>query len=198
MIKLALENKYDILNFRKTMEIAEVNSRIVAAVNKPTVVAFGNYILTSGFDAESGKDKYWGQGSWTDTLTVAAAVQVPLSPLLPWSKERADVAKDKLDYEQMKLNLTTIESGVRLNIENLLLKIEEEKAKIHSREKSKELLSRLYRTTREGYTRGLVSNLELRDVETNLNNAALGYNLAVYNYTVAVILLYDAIGVDQQ
>jgi len=198
MIKLALENKYDILNFRKTMEIAEVNSRIVAAANKPTVVAFGNYILTSGFDAESGKDKYWGQGSWTDTLTVAAAVQVPLSPLLPWSKERADVAKDKLDYEQMKLNLTTIESGVRLNIENLLLKIEEEKAKIHSREKSKELLSRLYRTTREGYTRGLVSNLELRDVETNLNNAALGYNLAVYNYTVAVILLYDAIGVDQQ
>jgi len=127
-----------------------------------------------------------------------AAASARSSPSSTSSKERADVAKDKLDYEQMKLNLTTIESGVRLNIENLLLKIEEEKTKIYSREKSKELLTRLYRTTREGYTRGLVSNLELRDVETNLNNAALGYNLAIYNYTVAVILLYDAIGVDQQ
>ena len=197
VFKRALENKYEVLNFRKTMEIAEVNSRIVAAANKPNVAAFGNYTLTSGFDAESGKNKYWGEDSWSGSLTVGASVQVPLSALLPWSKERAGVVKDKLDYEQMKLSLSSIESGVRLNIENLLLKLEEEKAKISSTEKSVALTSRLYRTTRERYALGLVSNIELRDVEMNLNNAQLGYTQAVYNYTVALILLYDAAGVDQ-
>jgi outer membrane protein len=193
----ALDNKYAIQNFKKGMEVAELQTKLVKAANKPTFSAFGKVLVQSQFDATTGKDIYWGEGSWRTDATIGAVAQVPISTLLPWSKERADKTKDQLDFEQMKLSLTSIESGVRLNIENLLLKLEEEKAKIASMEKSVELMSRLHRTTRERYGLGLVSNIELRDAEMNLNSAQLGRVQAIYSYTVTFISLLDAVGVDR-
>jgi outer membrane protein len=192
----ALENKYEVQSFRKNMEIAQVVGRIAAAANKPTVAAFGNYTLSSGYDSTTGKNKYTGEDSWSGNLVVGASVQMPLSALFPWSKERANIVKDKLDYEQLKLSLSSLESGVRLNIENLLLRLEEEKAKIISVGKSVELTSKLYQRTRERYSLGFVSNIELRDVEISRNNAQLGYAQAIYNYTLALISLLDAVGTD--
>jgi outer membrane protein TolC len=197
IFKKALDNKYEIQSFKKGIEAAELQTKLVRSANKPTFSAFSNYTIQSQYDATTGKDVYWGEGAWRDDLTFGAVAQVPISALFPWSKERADKTKDQLDYEQLKLSLTTIESGVRLNIENLLLKLEEEKSKIASMDKSVELMSRLYRTTRERYGLGLVSNIELRDAETNLNSAQLGRVQAIYNYTVTFISLLDAAGVDR-
>ena len=196
IMKKALDNKYEVQSFKKGMEVAELQTKLVRSANKPTFSAFGNYTIQSQYDPVSGEDVYWGEGAWRDDFTFGAVAQVPLSALFPWSKERADKTKDQLDYEQLKLSLTTIESGVRLNIENLLLKLEEEKSKIASMEKSVELMSRLYRTTRERFGLGLVSNIELRDAEMNLNGAQLGRIQAIYSYTVTFISLLDAVGVD--
>jgi outer membrane protein len=192
----ALDNKYEIQSFKKGIEVAELQTKLVKSANKPTFSAFGNVRFQSQFDAQTGKDIYWGKGSWRTDATIGAVAQVPISTLFPWSRERADKTKDQLDFEQMKLSQSTIESGIRLNIENLLLKLDEEKAKIASMEKSVELMSRLHRTTRERYGLGLVSNIELRDTEMNLNNARLGRVQAIYDYTVTFISLLDAVGVD--
>lgn len=196
LFKRALETKYDVQSFKQSMEIARIGSKITAAANKPTIAAFGNYTLANGFDSTTGKSIFTGENAWIGALAVGASVQMPLSALFPWSQERADVVKDKLDYEQMKLALSSIESGVRLNIENLLLKLEEEKARIASVGKSVELTSKLYQRTRERYTMGFVSNIELRDAEINRNNAQLGYAQALYNYTLAFISLLDAVGTE--
>jgi len=197
IFRKALDNKYEIQSFQKGMEVAEFQTKLVRSADKPTFSAFGNLTFQSQIDAATGKDIYWGQGSWRTDGRIGAVAQVPISALLPWSKEHADKTKDQLDFEQMRLSLSTIESGTKLNIENLLLKLEEAKAKIASIDKSVELMSRLYRTTRERYGLGLVSNIELRDAEMNLNGAQLGRVQAIYDYTVTFISLLDAVGVDQ-
>jgi outer membrane protein TolC len=197
IFRKALDNKYEIRSFKKGMEAAAIETKLVRAANKPIFSAFGNYTVQSQVDPSSGDDIYWGEGAWRDDFTIGAVAQVPISALFPWSRERADKSKDELDFAQMKLSLTTIESGIRLNIENLLLKLEEAKAKIASMEKSVELMTRLHKTSRERYGLGLVSNIELRDAETNLNNAQLGRVQAIYDYKVAFLSLLDAAGVDR-
>jgi len=94
------------------------------------------------------------------------------------------------------LGLSSIESGIRLNIENILLQLEEEKAKISSGEKGVELALKLYASASERYINGLISSMELKDTQITLNTAQLGSLTSIYNYKSALFDLMDAVGVD--
>jgi outer membrane protein TolC len=121
---------------------------------------------------------------------------MPLSALFPWSRENVDSKKGELDIEQLKAGLNAVESGIRLNIENILLRLEEEKAKIVSGSKGVELAQRLYKSSKDRYANGLISSMEFKDSQIALNNAQLGYLTSIYNYQMALFDLMDAAGVD--
>jgi len=193
----AISRKYEISSYKKKMDLMKIQNDITKSTNKPTIVGFANYSLASGFDSETGKNKYFGKDSWDGNLTVGASVQMPISAFFPWSKENADIKKSEFDLEQMNLGLSTIESGIKMNIENILLKLEEEKSKIASAEKGIELANKLYESSLKQYRSGYISSLELQNAQISLNNAKLGYIQAVYNYRSANMDLMDAVGVVQ-
>lgn len=197
LIEKAMEYKYEIGQYENTIAIAELNSRITKSEKKPVIAGFMNYRVQSGFDSATGKPRYWGEDSWDGDLSVGLSVQMPLSAIFPWSRERAEIVQSTLELEQLKLGLESLESGIRLSIENLLLRLEEERAKILSGEKGVELASRLYSSAKERYEKGMASSMELQDSQVSLNAAQLGYLQSVYNYKVAVLDLMDAVGVYQ-
>ncbi len=192
----ALKNKYEVKQYKKSISLMEINEAITKGGKKPVIAGFANYTLQSGFDSETGDARYWGKDSWEGNLMCGVRIQMPLSALFPWSKENADVKKDALDLEQLKLGLSSIESGIRLNIENILLQLEEEKAKISSGEKGVELALKLYASASERYVNGLISSMELKDTQITLNAAQLGSLTSIYNYKSALFDLMDAVGVD--
>jgi outer membrane protein len=192
----AMSNKYEIRQFQRNIALQRTQQDITKAANKPTVGAFANYMLTSGFDTSTGDNKYWGEDSWDGNLTIGISVTMPLSALFPWSKETADIAKGELDMENLDLQLSTVKSGIRLNIENLFLKIDEEWAKIGSGKKGIELAQKLYDSALKRYSNGLISSMELKDAQIGLNNAKLGYLQAIYNHKIALFDLMNAVGVD--
>ena len=196
LIEKAMEYKYEIGQAENTIAIAELNSRITKSEKKPVIAGFMNYRAQSGFDS-SGKPRYWGEDSWDGDLSVGVSVSMPLSAIFPWSRERAEIVQSTLELEQLKLGLESLESGIRLSIENLLLRLEEERAKILSGEKGVELASRLFSSAKERYEKGMASSMELQDSQVSLNAAQLGYLRSVYNYKVAVLDLMDAVGVYQ-
>jgi len=148
-------------------------------------------------DSATGENKYWGEDSWDGTLTGGLSIQLPVSAWFPWSGERAEHIKSGINVEDLKLNLNSLESAVRLNIENSLLKIEEEKQKITSGKKSVDLAGRLYDSAVEQYARGLISSLELKDAQLGSNSAQLGYLQMIFNYKMAFIDLKEAAGVSR-
>ena len=183
----ALKNKYEVKQHKKNISLMEINEAITKGGKKPVIAGFANYTLQSGFDIATGKAR---------NLAAGVSINMPLSALFPWSKENADVKKASLDLEQLKLGLSSIESGIRLNIENILLQLEEEKAKIASGEKGVELAMKLYASASERYVNGLISSMELKDTQITLNAAQLGSLTSIYNYKSALFDLMDAVGVD--
>ncbi|UCB45338.1 MAG: TolC family protein, partial [Spirochaetota bacterium] len=196
LIKDAMAKKYEIQQFESNIALMRIQQDITKVAGTPVIGAFANYTLMSGFDTSTGENKYWGEDSWEGNLTVGVSVSMPLSALFPWSKENADIKKGEFDLEGLDLQLRTIMSGIRLNIENLLLKIEEEWSKINSGKKGIELAQKLYSSSLERYKSGLISSMELKDTQLGLNNAKLGYLQAVYNHKIALFDLMDAVGVD--
>jgi outer membrane protein len=196
LLQKAMSNKYEIRQFERNMALKRMQQDITKSSNKPTVGAFANYTLSSGFDTSTGENRYWGEDSWDGNLTVGIAVTMPLSALFPWSKETADIKKGELDIEGMNLRFSALKSGIRLNVENTVLKINEEWAKIGSGKKGIELAQKLYDSALARYGNGLISSMELKDAQIGLNNAKLGYLQAVYNHKAAIFELMNVVGVD--
>ena len=196
LMKKALTYKYDVSRYKSNITLMEMQKNITDSQNKPTIAGFANYTLNSGYDSSTGSARYWGKDSWDGILSIGVSVQMPLSALFPWSRENVDSKKGELDIEQLKAGLNAVESGIRLNIENILLRLEEEKAKIASGSKGVELAQRLYKSSKDRYASGLISSMEFKDSQIALNNAQLGYLTSIYNYQMALFDLMEAAGVD--
>jgi len=177
--------------------LAEIQAEMAKNADKPAIAAFFSYSAQSGVDPATGDNKYWGKDSWDGTLAGGLSIQLPVSAWFPWSGERAKRIKSGIEVDDLKLNLSSLQSAVRLNIENSLLKIEEEKLKIASGNKSLELAGRLYDSAVEQYARGLISSLALKDAQLGSNSAQLGYLQMIFNYKMAFIDLKEAVGVSR-
>ncbi len=197
LINLATEQKFSIRQFETNISATEYQRNLMVREKRPTIAGFANYMVQSGFDTATGKNKYTGKDSWEDNLTVGLSFQMPLSALFPWSGENADVRKFEAELESLKTGLNSEQGDIRLNIDNILLRIEEEEAKISSGNKRVELAQKFLESSEKSFTNGLISPTELKDAQLNLNTAQLGYLSAIFNYQMALYDLYDAVGVDQ-
>lgn len=192
----AFTNNYELKQHRTGINLAGYRRAMAKVEKRPVIAGFASYALQSGFDSETGKNRYWGEDSWDGDLTLGVTVQMQLSSLFPFSRENALVVKSEIGVETQKEKLRSTESRIRLTIERNLLKLEEEKAKIASSRKSVELATKLYKSAEERYARGLIPRSELEDTQVSLNTAQLGYLTAVYGYQSALFDLADVVGVD--
>jgi outer membrane protein TolC len=121
---------------------------------------------------------------------------MPLSALFPWSSQNVNTKKSEFDLESLQTGLSSVEGGIRLAIQSLLLRLEEEKAKIMSGEKRVSVAKRFFEMSEKSFANGMISSTDLKDAQLNLNAAQLGHLSAIFNYNLALYDLYDAIGVD--
>jgi outer membrane protein TolC len=197
LLERALAGKYDLSALRQGVRLSELQEELSRRAALPTVSAFVGYRAQSGTDPLTGDNSWFGPDSWDGTLTAGLSVSVPVSAWAPWSAETASRAQSRLAAEDRRLSLGAAEGGVRLAVENALLTLEEQRQKIRSGEKNIELAERLYGSAREQYARGYISSLELRDAQLRLAGARLSYIQTVYAWTLALIDLQDAVGVDR-
>jgi len=183
LIQKALTGKYDLQNFRKVVDITEAQGALNRSANKPTLFAWANYSLQSGFDA-------W-EGGWRAGLNLS----VPISGFFPWSEESGTIKKTQLQVEDLRIQYGALESSVRIAVESSILKIAEERAKISSGKKSVALAQRLYEAAVDQYESGYISSVELKDAQLGLNAARLAYTQAIYNYNRNILDLMDVVGV---
>jgi len=143
LIQTALTGKYDLQSFRKLMDITEAQGALNRSANKPTLFAWANYSVQSGFDPVTGNNKYFSIDDWDGDLTMGLNLSVPISGFFPWSEERLTIKKTQLQVEDLRMQYGALESSVRIAVESSILKIAEERAKISSGKKSVALAQRL-------------------------------------------------------
>jgi outer membrane protein TolC len=195
LIQQALSKSFSLNQFRSNINLADHRRSLNVSNRRPDIKGFAIYTLQSGFDTATGENRYRGEDAWEGDLSIGLTFQMPISALFPWSRESAEKEGATLDLEELKVEQSSIESSIRLNIESILLKLEEEKAKIQSNVKSVELAQNLYKSAQEQYANGLISSIELEDAQIDLNAARLGYLTSVFNYKLALLDLADTVGV---
>lgn len=182
LILRALQKNFGIVASRQSISLQEVQNELTKATRRPTVSGFANYSLTSGVDPNG-------------NLSAGVRMQMPISSLFSWSSESATVRQGEIDLEKLNVQLDALESTVKLQVENSLLALEKRASQIASGEKAVELALRLYNAALDRYNSGLITSLDLQDVQLNLNTAQLGYLEALYGYNTALFDLMDAVGV---
>ena len=188
----AIGNNYDLKQYRSSINFALYQESLKKDEKKPFIGSFANYKLNSTFNTTTGANDYT---NWDDILSVGVNVSVPLSALIPYSREYAEQSRASLDLAELRTNLGNIESSIKIGIDGILLKINEEEAKIKSSEKAVELASRLYDSASERFANGLITRIELKEAEIRLNSARVGYLNSVFNYMNALFDLMDIVGV---
>jgi outer membrane protein len=195
LIARALEGKYELASFRGGMGLAAAQAELNRSLALPTLAGFVGYSLSSGMTAE-GKNDYFNADAWDGMLTAGLTFSVPVSALLPWSKESAAIRKSALQQENLKVQYSSLESGVRIAVESAILNITEQEAKIASGRKSLNLAQRLYESADAQYRSGYISSTDLKDAQLGLNGAQLALAQAVFGYNQNVLDLMDAVGLD--
>jgi len=191
----ALQRRHELASLRNSQTLLEAQQALDRSLTLPTLAGFVGYSLESGADA-GGNDAWLDAGAWSGTWTAGLSLSVPLSALLPWSKESAALRKAALQAEDLKLRYASLESGVRIAVESAILKIGEQEAKIASGAKSVALAQRLYESAQEQYRGGYISSTDLKDAQLGLNGAQLALAQAVFDYNQNVLDLLDAVGSD--
>jgi outer membrane protein TolC len=195
LMETALSNNARLREYRLGRQSAAYQVELDRRRRRPVLSGFASYTLQSGYDAQTGENRYFEADAWDGSLTAGLAVQMQLSSLFSWSAEAAQVRKSRLDLEALDVTAGSIRSGIRLSIENLLLRLAEQRATIGSMRTAVDLASSLYESARERYENGLIARSELRTAQVDLNNARLGYYNAVYEQLAVVYDLADAVGV---
>ena len=191
LIQRALLKNFNILVSQQSIALRKRQNELNSASKRPTISGFATYSLTSGVDTATGEPRYWGKGSWDGDLSAGVLVQVPVSSLFSWSSENAGVRQGKIELEKLNVEL---ESTVKLQIENSLLSLEKKASQITSGKKAVKLARRLHSAALDRYNNGLITSLDLQDVQLNLNKAQLGYLEALHGYNAALFDLMDIAG----
>ncbi len=190
----AINNNYDLRQYRSSINFALYQESLKKDEKKPIIGSFANYTLNSTFNTATGANDY---KNWDDLLTVGVNVSIPLSALIPYSREYTGQSQASLELAELRTNLSTIENSITIGVDGLLLKIDEEEAKIKSSEKAVELASRLYDSAKERFASGLLTRIELKEAEVRLNSARVGYLTSVFNYMNALFDLMDIVGLHE-
>jgi outer membrane protein TolC len=192
MLDKAIDSNFSLKQYRTSINLARYQESLKRNERKPIIGAFSNYTANSTFDTSTGANDYT---NWDHLVSVGVNVSIPLSALLPYSRETAEKNQSSLDLAEVQMNLSSIESSIRLGVDSILLRLNEEKAKIQSTQKNVELASELYESARIQFENGLISRLELKEAQLRLNGAQIAYLSSVYNHKLALYDLADAVGV---
>jgi len=181
-LRRAKENRPELVQLRRLVEIADRSVRIARTANLPTLFAVTNfdYKKPVGFRDEWGKD-------WNATLGLSMPVFTGLA-----NYHKLKQAQSK--YRQAFLSLKMVESAIAIDVQAALASLVQEQNNIVYQRENVKVAEEAYRLAEERYQNGLLSNLEFLDIQLQLTQSRVAYLNALANYQVARARFLRAVG----
>lgn len=185
-----MENNLEIALFKKNFEMMKINySAQNLQIYTPAVsLSYGWQPVLSDITADWGdKDNWFDNGSFSVTLAWN------LTNMLPFSASSLKVQDLKNNIEQMNLNLINLEENAKMKINNLVNVLNQSRAAIESSNRNISLAQKSYDMTSIAYRNGTTELLDVREAETQLNQAKLALASEKFNYLSGLLDLEFAI-----
>ena len=185
----AYEHRPELIVSRIAVQMAETNYKLAKTDFYPTLSAYGNYgyygATMEGLPFD-GYHHYWSAN---------AGLKLSL-PLFEGFSTKSQVKQKKLYYENAQASYDNLKKTIRIEVKAAWLIMQEAKQRIESTRGVVEQAQENLNSKMLRYRNGLISQLELNDAISDLNDSNLSYVQAVYDAHVALSDLNYAVGLE--
>ena len=181
-LETAFVKRPELLQLRKTAQIADLATRIALTANLPTAFAQFNYTYENpvGFSNEWGTD-------WNLTLGLAMPIFTGFSNLNKIKQAQAQ-------RRQARLGVALLEDGIKLEVQSLVNTLDQEIENIKNQKENVDVAEEALRIAETSYKNGVITNLEYMDTQLALLQSRVSYLNSLANYKIAKAQMLKAIG----
>lgn len=172
----------ELLQLRKTAQVADLATRIALTANLPTAFAQFNF----NYENPVGFANGWGT-DWNLTLGLSMPIFTGFSNL---NKIKQAQARQR----QARMGVAMLEDGIRLEVQALVNTLNQEIENIKNQKENVNVAEEALRIAETSYKNGLLTNLEYMDTQLALLQSRVSYLNSLANYKIAKAKLLKAIG----
>lgn len=190
LYNMAYEQRPELIVAKLAADIAETNYKIAKADHYPNLSAYGNYGYY-GYTKEGLPDEnhyYWGSN---------IGLQFSM-PIFKGFSISSQVKQKKMYYENAQASYENLKKNIRIQVKDAWLNLEEAKKRIESTKGVVEQAQENLNSKMLRYRNGLISQLELNDAISDLNDSNLTFVQAVHDAHVALADLNYAVGMETE
>ena len=147
--------------------------------------------LSGSFNFWSDRLAFTGD-TWQDYYNVNLILTLPIFNGLGPSARQAQA---KSAVKEIELTMKGLKDGVKFEVSQAILKIDEARESLLSQEKNVEQAEESLRIANLNYTEGMITLLDVSAAQTALNQARVNYSQALYDFFVAVAEFERSLGV---
>lgn len=174
---LAVSRNSLLLGLEAYERILEKNITIQKADYYPTLAAFG----AIQYQTQDNTFKFMDY-DWVRSTMVGLQLSVPI---FSGFQTRYRVEQAQIDRFKTQLNRQKLEEGLKIQVEDARLRMEEAKSRISAQARSVEQAERAQGIAEVRFKSGVGTQLELIDTQVALTNTRINKAQAVYDYLVA-------------
>lgn len=183
------QNSLDILSLKSNLEVLKCN---LDALNfssfTPALVLDYAWKPTKTFYSDSSK--------WPDQGALSITLAWNLTNMLPFSSNRQKAADLKDNIAKLELTMETLTENQKTTVRKAVDTLNQAREQIDSMGRNIELAQRAYDSSARSYRNGTTELLDLRDSESQLNQAKLGQLNQKFNYISALMDLEYTLNAD--
>ena len=161
-------------------QIGEKQVKVAKAGNKPMLSTFGNYTFNNG--RQQLLDTSW---------SVGLSIQVPI---FDGFATRSQVNQARVRLDQIQTNKDQLHDSIKLEAKSAVFDLDAARNLIEAQEGIVEEAAEGLRIANVQHEAGLITGIELTDVELSHTQAQVNRLQAIYDYIIAVARLERAIG----
>ena len=154
----------------------------------PALVLSYNYQPMKTFVSDDSK--------WNDQGKFAASLVWNLTDMLPFSANRQKAADVKANLRKLELKMETLVENQKVQVKKAVDTLNQAREQIDSMGRNIALAQRAYDSSARSYRNGTTELLDLRDSESQLNQAKLGQLNQKFNYISALMDLEYTLNAD--
>ncbi len=185
-----LHNRLDIQSFENSKKLMDIQLSALNFQTYTPALALGWGWNPVVMDLE---ENWFDSNNTVDGGSLSITLVWNLTNMLPFSANRQSAKDLKDNIAKMDLQYETILQNAEMEIDNLIDTLQYSESAIEAASQSISLAQRSYDMTVDAYNQGAAELLDVRDAETQLNQAKLGEMSERFNYLSSLLDLEYAI-----
>lgn len=183
------ENSLDLISLKNNIDVLKFNLNALDFSSfTPALSLSYNYQPTKTFISDDSK--------WPDKGSLSMTLAWNLTNMLPFSANRQKAKDVKDNLAKLELSMEMLKENQKVQVKKAVATLNQAREQIDSMGRNITLAQRAYDSSARSYRNGTTELLDLRDSESQLNQAKLGQLSQKFNYISALMDLEYTLNTD--